>query len=286
MVLTRREMLAALGGVAALSVMPVRSEAAPLARVKELGTLRVAVYKDNRPWSWRAEGSLRGIDVDLAQAIADKLSVRLDMAELAPDESVDDDLRNAVWKGGLLGFMPCDLMMHVPYDRVFASRNDQVAIVAPYYRETFALACGNAISDCEVPPPQLKGKRLAAEIDSIPDFYLLGSFGGVLKQDVIHYPTGTDAMDALIEGKADAVMASRAQIDTMLAGGAAPSIHRRRGPLPAMLSPGWDIGMAVKENSRSLGDAVEQIVSELSGSGELKAIFGRYGVGYAAPLAA
>lgn len=286
MTLTRRGMLAGLGGVAALAALPIRSEAAPLARVKELGTLRVAVYKDNRPWSWRAEGSPRGIDVDLAQAIADKLGVRMDMAELTADESVDDDLRNAVWKGGLLGFMPCDLMMHVPYDRVFASRNDQVAIVAPYYRESFALACGNAISDCEVPPPQLKGKRLAAEIDSIPDFYLLGSFGGVLKQDVIHYPTGTDAMGALIEGKADAVMASRAQIDTMLAGGAAPSIHRRRGPLPAMLSPGWDIGMAVKENSRSLGDAVEQIVSELSGSGELKAIFERYGVSYAAPLAA
>lgn len=261
-------------------------EAAPLARVKELGTLRVAVYRDNRPWSWRSEGRLTGIDVDLARAIADRLGVRLDAAELTADESVDDDLRNAVWKGGLLGFTACDLMMHVPYDRVFAGRNDQVALVAPYYRESFALACGNAVSDCEAPPPQFKGKRLAAELDSIPDFYLLGSFGGVLKQDVDHYLTGTDAMSALIEGKADAVMASRAQIETMLADGSAPSIHRRRGPLPAMFSPGWDIGMAVKENSRSLGDAVEEIVSGMTASGELAAILSRYGVSYAAPLAA
>ncbi len=283
--LTRRQMLAGLSGAAALSFRPFSGEAAPLARVKELGALRVAVYKDNRPWSWRSEGRLTGIDVDLARAIADGLGVRLDAAELTADESVDDDLRNAVWKGGLLGFTACDLMMHVPYDRVFAGRNDQVAIVAPYYRESFALVCGNTVSDCEVPPPQLKGKRLAAELDSIPDFYLLGSFGGVLKQDVDHYLTGTDAMAALIAGKADAVMASRAQIETMLADGAAPSIRRRRGPLPAMFSSGWDIGMAVKENSRSLGDAVEEIMSGMTTSGELAAIFGRYGVSYTPPLA-
>jgi hypothetical protein len=56
--------------------------------------------------------------------------------------------------------------------------------------------------------------------------------------------------------------------------------------LPTLTSPGWDIGMAVKENSRTLGDAVEDIVAAMTASGELKAIFARHGVSYAPPLAA
>lgn len=77
------------------------AKAAPLGKVRELGVLRVAVYKDNRPWSWRKDGKLTGIDVDLAQALAKGLGVRADIAELVADESADDDLRNGVWKGGL-----------------------------------------------------------------------------------------------------------------------------------------------------------------------------------------
>lgn len=286
MALSRREVLAAMGGSALVAALPQAGEAAPLAKVKDLGVLRVAVYRDNAPWSSRQDGRLSGIDVDLAQAIAAKLGVRLDAAELTADEDVSDDLRNAVWRGGLLGFLPCDVMMHVPYDRIFAGRNDQVAIVAPYYRESFGIACGSEVSDCEVPPVQFKGRRLAAEIDSIPDFYLLGAFGGVLKQDVVHYPNGVDAVAAVADSKADVVMASKAQIESVMARGTGSPLRRRKGPLPAAPSPGWDIGMAVKENSRSLGDAVDDIVTKLAASGEMKAIFDRYGVTWTPPLAA
>lgn len=282
----RRRMIGAMGAAAALALLPRRAAAAPLAKVRAPGVLRVAVYRDNRPWSWRRDGTLTGIDVDLATALARALGVRADIAELTADESVDDDLRNAVWRGGLLGFPPCDLMMHVPFDRAFANRNDQVAIIAPYYRESFALACGNEAPDCEAPPPRFKGRRLAAELDSIPDFYLMGAFGGMLKQDVVHFPTGTDAVTALVNGKADVAVASRAQVETVLSGGAAPDIHRRKGPLPAMMSPGWDIGMAVRENSRSLGDAIEALLADMAQSGALAAIFAAYGVSYAPPLSA
>ncbi len=57
-------------------------------------------------------------------------------------------------------------------------------------------------------------------------------------------------------------------------------------PLPAFTSPGWDIGIAVKENSRNLGDAVEGLLATMIASGEVKAIFDRYGVTYTPALAA
>ncbi len=278
--LSRRAWMGGAGAALALGLLPGHSHAAPLAKVKALGTLRVVVYKDNRPWSWEEGGKLVGLDVDLAQAIAGKLGVRADVAELVADESADDDLRNGVWKGGLLGFMPGDVMLHVPFDRTFAARNDQVAIVAPYYRESFALAGLSGAVPLEGMPTEWRGRRLAAELDSIPDFYLIGSFGGILTKDVAHYPTGSAAVDAVTGGRADAVLASRAQIEEGLhrAGDGVSRIALRKGPLPAFTSPGWDIGMAVKENSRTLGDAVEEITTAMAASGEMKALFARYGV--------
>ncbi len=59
--------------------------------------------------------------------------------ELAPDETVEDDLRNAVWKGSYFGSGVADVMMHVPVDRQFAMRNNNVVIFGAYQRETFAL---------------------------------------------------------------------------------------------------------------------------------------------------
>lgn len=287
---SRRALLRA-GGVAAVGALAGmgpsrflgRAEAAPLAKVKDLGVLRVAVYRDNRPWSWTDGGQTVGIDADVARAIAERLGVRADIAEFIADESADDDLRNAVWKGGRLGFQPCDLMMHVPFDRAFANRNDQVAIVAPYYRERFAFTCDSDIA-CEEPPVQWSGKRLAVELDSIPDFYLIGSFGGVLAKDVTHYMSGVEAVRAVETGKADGALATRAQIEHVAGAPGGATLHTRKSPLPAFMSPGWDIGMAVRENSRTLGDAVEEIVTGLAQSGAMASIFGKYGVRYVPAL--
>ncbi|SEJ02209.1 amino acid ABC transporter substrate-binding protein, PAAT family [Sphingobium sp. AP50] len=275
--LSRRGLIGGAGAALALGLMPGGLSAAPLAKVKALGTIRVVVYQNNRPWSWEEGGKLVGLDADLAQAIAMKLGVRADVAQLVADESADDDLRNGVWKGGLLGFTPGDIMLHVPFDRVFASRNDQVAIIAPYYRESFGLA-GSGGMAVEAMPTEWKGRKLAVELDSIPDFYLIGSFGGVLAKDVTHYPTGSDAVAAAMAGQADAVLASRAQIEEGAHRSGGKPLALRKGPLPAFASPGWDIGMAVKENSRTLGDAVEEIVTAMAASGEMKALFDRYGV--------
>jgi hypothetical protein len=68
---------------------------------------------------------------------------------------------------------------------------------------------------------------------------------------------GFDAAAALAQGKADGVLASKAQVESALAAAKPANIALRSMPLPGFASPGWDIGMAVKENSRNLGDAIE-----------------------------
>lgn len=281
----RRSLLRGLGAVGALaSLRPAALWAAPLEKVKALGALRVGLYADNRPWSWEDGGKPAGIDVDLAHALAEKLGVRADIALFTADEDLSDDLRNVIWRGGLLGFQACDVMLHVPFDRQLMAREDNVTFLAPYYRESFGAACGEA-ADCEAMPVRWKGKRIAAELDSIPDFYLLGHAGGALSKDVIHVPTGYEAVMAVGKGEADAAVASTAQIEAALHDAPDAGILRRKGFLPAMLSPGWDIGIAVKENSRNLGFAIEEQFAAMAKDGRMKAIFAKYGVEWKPALA-
>lgn len=278
--------LGAAGAIA--SLRPASLLAAPLEKVKALGALRVGLYADNRPWSWEEKGKPVGIDVDLAHALAEKLGARADIALFTADEDLSDDLRNVIWRGGLLGFQPCDVMLHVPFDRQLMAREDNVTFLAPYYRESFGAACGPELgeaADCEAMPVRWKGKRIAAELDSIPDFYLLGHAGGALSKDVVHVPTGYEAVMAVGKGEADAAVASTAQIEAALHDAPDAGILRRKGFLPAMLSPGWDIGIAVKENSRNLGFAIEEQFAAMAKDGRMKTIFAKYGVEWKPALA-
>lgn len=281
----RRSLLAGLVATAGAAALPRSLAAAPLARVKENGLLRVGVYSENRPWSWNDGGRLRGIDVDLGTALAAQLGVKADVVEFSAGDDLAADLRNVVWRGGLLGFRPCDIMLHVPFDHQLQVNNDQVAIIAPYYREAFAMVCGPDAGDCEVPPPQFKGKRLAAETATVSDAYLVGSFGGELRSDVHHFRTGYEAMAAVGGGGADMALGTRAQAEAALHDLPNTGMKRRHGPIPAMVSPGWDIAMAVKENSRTLGDALETILPEMVASGQLAALFAGHGVEWHAALA-
>ena len=280
---TRRGFLAGLLGAAGAMAFGGPLGAAPLARVKELGVLRVGLYADNRPWSWEAGGRATGIDVDLAAAIAEGLGVRPEIALFPADEEISDDLRNVVWRGGLLGFRRCDLMLHVPFDMQLAAREDQVVMVAPYYREEFTAICSSQTRDCDMPPQRFVGSKVGAELDSIPDFYLTGGFGGILRGNVTHFATGYEAAAAVHDGEVEMAVATRAQIEAAMAQRSDSPAKQRSSPLPMMPSRGWDIGMAVKEDSRSLGFAVEDVVMQMTVDGRMAAIFAKYGVAWRQP---
>lgn len=282
---TRRAFLAGLAGAGAALTLSGPLRAAPLATVKELGVLRVGLYADNRPWSWDEGGVPRGIDVDLAGAIAEGLGVRTEIALVPAGEEVSDDLRNIVWRGGLLGFRRCDLMLHVPFDMQFAAQEDQVVFVAPYYREDFTALCSSQTRDCDMPPQRFVGSKVGAELDSIPDFYLVGGFGGILRGDVEHYPSGYAAAEAVHDGAVEMSVATRAQIEASMADRPGTGAKLRKSPLPMIPSAGWDIGMAVREDSRSLGFAVEEIVGAMTADGRMAALFARHGVTWQAAQA-
>ncbi|PXA87581.1 ABC transporter substrate-binding protein [Nostoc sp. 3335mG] len=280
----RRHALGLIGGAVAAGFAP-GAFAAPLDTVIKTGVMSFAVYRDFEPWAWRdKDGKLVGIDVDLADLLAQAIAVRAEVQELIPGDDVGADLRNAVWRGSVLGRPPADVLMHVPVDRQLALDNDRAVICAPYCRESFTMACNrDRVDDCEVAPDQFKGRPLAAEIDTVPDFYLTSTGGGVLRPNVKHFPSGVAAVAAAAGDGADVVVATRAQIEHGTV--AAPDkLTQRKGALPGMFSPGWNVGIAVKDNSRDLGDRLDSVMAQLIANGKVAAIFERYGVVYRPPV--
>jgi len=280
----RRQALEWIGGAVAAG-LGTRAFAAPLDTVIKTGVMSFAVYRDFEPWAWRdKDGKLVGIDVDLADLLAQAIAVKSDIQELIPGDDVGADLRNAVWRGSVLGRPPADVLMHVPVDRQLGLDNDRAVICAPYCRESFNMACNrDRVDDCEAAPDLFKGRPLAAEIDTVPDFYLTSTGGGVLRPNVKHFPSGVAAVAAAAGDGADVVVATRVQIEHGMV--AAPDrLTQRKSALPGMFSSGWNVGIAVKDNSRDLGDRLEAVMAQLIANGKVAAIFERYGVVYRPPV--
>lgn len=278
---SRRAVLAA--GLAALAGTAGPARARPLDEVVERGRLRVGVYRDFPPFSSGSGDGLVGIDVDLGRLFADRLGVRVEYLEHTAGETVADDLRVAVWRGHVLGTEPADVMMHMPYDKEFGLRNPEAVLFAPYQRERFALARSplrlpNAMIDA-LPD----GERIGVELDTVPDFFLLGAFGGRFRSSITHFHTVTEAATALVAGEVAAVLAPLSQLEGAL-GPRAADFPVTVTTLPGMPSA-WDIGVAVKENARDLGYAITDIVAALEDDGTLDAVFRRHGVTRKPPAA-
>ncbi|SMF37375.1 substrate-binding periplasmic protein [Pseudogulbenkiania subflava] len=272
--MNRRHVLTALLVAPLLLVQQAR--AANLDDIRAGGVLRVAVYRDFPPFSFVKDGELTGIDVDLARAIGKKLGLAINFMPITPADDVDGDLRNAVWKGHYLGGGTADLMLHVPFDRELARRNDNAYLFSPYYSENFAWAGGNVPGSTL----QIGQDSIAVENDSLADLYLSSLQGGRLRSQLQHYPSAQGAVAALREDKASAVYGTQSELEWGL-----PRGEWRLGQpqAPGLIKARWEVGMATKESLRDLAWAVSDAVTELRQSGKLARLFARYQVSYRAP---
>lgn len=271
----RRAGLAISLACAALSIaVPAHAD---LGKIKQAGVLKVAVYDDFAPFSVKSAG----IDIDLAEALAKKLGLKVSLLPFPAGENLNDDLRNMVWKGHYLGYGPADLLMHVPVDRRLMAENEKVEIFAPYYRETVRLVRNGKTIPSFVSLDSLSGKRIGVEKISISALVLLGEKDGKFRDDVSIYPTPIEALKDLKAGKLDAVLANQSEIESIFKGDAefplSPVSFQRLPP------KGWVVGMAVKKNEQELAQLLQTATNELIASGELSAIFAKYGVHAVAP---
>ncbi len=264
-----------------LAVVPAAA-ARPLDEVKKSGFLRVGVYRDFAPFSSGDSTALRGIDVDLGNAIAKRLGVRVQYLNLTSGEQVDDDLRNGVWKGHYLGYGVADVMLHIPYDKLLELRNDNVYLFAPYYREQLAVVMDPAQTGGSDLVTAFSDHKVGVEGDTLADTYLLSAFGGALREQVAHFRGVGDAVAAMRRGEIAGVMAPRSQIEGAL-GRNRGRYHLTSMPTPGLTISSWLIGMAVKVNAHDLAYAIEPVVQSMVQDGSLAKSFVKHGLTYVPP---
>ena len=275
----RRLWLKALAAAPLAAALPARADG--LEAFRQRGRLRFAVYNDFPPYSM-AGG--KGIDADIARALAARLGLAPEVVGFTADEDMNDDLRNMVWKGHYLGTQPADVMMHVPVDPYLAKANDKVRIFGAYHREALALArrpervrqapSGSAAVALEV----FTREKIGVETASLADSFLLGVLNGRLRDNVVHFKTVGEAAQALAAGQVAAVLATRAELEAALKG-------QRELPVepvsfPELKVDSWPLGMAVKVEEQALADAIAAALAELKRDGSLAEIFRRHGISH------
>lgn len=273
---SRRQCLCWLGA-AGLASASLACGAASLERIRERGTLTVALYKDMPPF--HVDG--KGIDVELAQALADTLNLKLSMLPFIADENMGDDLRNMVWRGHYLGFGPADVLMHVPVDKPLIDGTPQATIFAPYYRERVVLA---RRLDCL---PQLEtlsalgDAKVAVPGQTLAGWLMIGADGGAYRgQLATQWKDGAEAARALQRGEVAAAAGMASEVESVLRGDARFAI----APLPSPRAQrnGWAVGLAVKKDATELAQALQAGVNDLAASGRLRKIFERANVAWQA----
>ena len=260
--------------------------ARPLDDVIKSKYLRVFVYDNYPPYSFNgADGKLTGIDVEIGRKLAEALKVDIRFFVRDGDENVDDDLRNNVWKGHYLGGGVADVMLHVPFDKELAIRNNLVVLFGRYYTARMGLLTDpEKVGKSQTLAP-FRYEKIGVEVDSLADFYLSSpsTFGGSLRSKVVRYRDFNGVMKGLQRGEVAGLMGPRGQLEAAVKTSSAITGKHylvASPPFRGMSKPLWQIGMAVKHDSRDLGYKLGDVIERLRRSGELKAIFARYGLDY------
>jgi ABC-type amino acid transport substrate-binding protein len=245
--------------------------------IRKRGSLKVAVYNNFLPYS----DAGKGIDVELAQALAARLGLKPDIIGFQAGEDMNDDLRNMVWKGHYLRGEPADVMLRVPVDPIFVEANDKARIFAPYHQEVMCMARVAS----RIPPPNgsaaialevFTREKIGVESDTLADSFLGGVLHGRLLSNIVHLRSVGEAAKALQTGGISAILATCGELEAALAGDSRFAIDEAK--LGELNPKRWQIGMAVKAESGELARVLSTALAELQQDGTVAAIFKRHNV--------
>ena len=281
----RAMMRSLLLGLLAAALSLVTAAARPYDQVVQEGILRVVLYEDNAPFSALRDGKPYGIEVDIAEALARQLKVKLDLRLVDAGENVDGDMRLNLWRGDLAGSPLADLMLHVPVDRILALRNEQIFMTRPYFDQQLAFAWRKGAIENFETLTDIGDHPIDVEGNSASDAMLLTANGGQLRANLRHFKSFDEAAKAFLKGGAPILAGTRAGLEAALFDAKAPKdefgIKQLRLGGPIKLT--WDLGGAVKSDSRDLAYAAGDALTAMTENGTLKAIFERHGVAFTAP---
>jgi len=277
--------------LACLLILSVNARS--IEQIQESGEILIAVYKDFPPYSFRKDGKLQGVDVDLGKLLAKSLDVKATFNEIGADETLSDDLRLVIWKGNLIHKNKSDVMFRVPYDYDYLRLTDQytgelqtdmVSIKAPYQSETFTIATHKDRIDEVKTLARFAYHTIGVELDTLPDEHLSSFARGLIRHNVKHYFHYKDAVKDFLDGKIDAIAGMRSQVEYYIDYKNNKDKYLLTDGIPQVNSR-WDLGTAVGTEFRPLSYHIDGLIYREYQSGNLKKLFEKYGVEYQPPIA-
>ncbi len=214
--------------------------------------LVMATNAEFPPYEYHDGGDIVGIDVEVAEAIAKKLGMTLEIEDIAFD-SIIPELESGKADIGVAG-------MTVDEDRL-----KNVDFTEPY---TTASQVIIVKEDSDIAgPDDLKGKYIGVQLGTTGDIYASDyeADGSTIER----YNKGFEAVQAMQQGKIDAVVIDNEPAKVFVSQNEGIKI------LDEALTV-EEYAIAIKKGNTELLDKINKALAELKESGELQAIIDKY----------
>lgn len=232
-----------------------KEEAADAAKMEVGADGKVLIMATNAefpPYEYHDGGDIVGIDVEVAEAIAEKLGMTLEIEDIAFD-SIIPELESGKADVGLAGMtVNEDRLKNVDFSDTYTTAS-QVIIVK---------------EDSEIAgPDDLKGKYIGVQLGTTGDIYASDyeADGSTIER----YNKGFEAVQAMMQGKIDAVVIDGEPAKVFVSENEGIKI------LDEALTV-EEYAIAIKKGNTELLDQVNGALAELKESGDLQAIIDKY----------
>lgn len=203
------------------------------------------------PYEYYEGDKIVGIDAEIAALIADKLGMELEIQDMEFG-SIIAAVQTGKVDMGMAGMtVNEERLVSVDFSDTYAV-GKQVIIVPE----------GSSIAS----PGDLAGKTIGVQESTTGDIYISDEFGDNAVQ---RYNKGTDAVQALIQGKVDAVVIDNEPAKAFVNANEGLKILETEYALE-------DYAIAVKKGNTDLLNKINNALKELSESGELQKIIDKY----------
>ena len=215
------------------------------------GTLTMATNAYFPPYEYYDGQDVIGIDADIAQAIADKLGLKLKIEDMEFDSII-----TAVSTGkadlGLAGMtVTPDRQKNVDFSDSYATGIQSVIV-----KEDSTIA---KIDD-------LEGKKIGVQLSTTGDIYATDDYG---KDAVVQYNKGNDAVMALTQGQVDAVIIDNEPAKSYVAANKGLKILDTEYATE-------NYAACIAKDNTGLTKAVNKALAELKADGTLQKIVDKY----------
>jgi polar amino acid transport system substrate-binding protein len=254
-----RFLMAAMALAVGLSLAATPCESASLSALRERGTLTVCAHPDALPFSSQ-DGALPGFQVEIAEAVARQLRVRLNVQWIVFTRHA----RRA----------QCDAVMgSIVQPDAHAPRGS--LLTKPYVGSGYVLVIPPTVSDVRRLEDVPRGK-VGVEHTSWPHYILTTK-----KIETSSYGNQPDILDAVSRGEVVAGFVTDAYVGWYLkqhpgavkiAGASMPDADFR-----------WNVAIRLLDADQALADAVSQSLDRLIADRTIPGIFTKYGITYVPP---